>query len=59
MTMQIKTGDRVKFCDKIVRVLKCGNGTSDPSFRLSHFGWIDNDSARNLELVESIPDRFK
>lgn len=36
MTMQIKTGDRVKFCDKIVRVLKCGNGTSDPSFRLSH-----------------------
>ena len=41
MTMQIKTGDRVKFCDKIVRVLKCGNGTSDPSFRLSHFLILD------------------
>lgn len=56
MTMQIKTGDRVKFCDKIVRVLKCGNGVSYPAFRLSHFGWINSDSARNLELVESIPD---
>lgn len=56
METKIKTGDKVKFRNKIVRVLKCGNGTSDPSFRLSHFGWIDSDSARNLELVESIPD---
>lgn len=54
--IQIKTGDRVKFCDKIVRVLKCGNGVSYPAFRLSHFGWIDGNLVNNLELVESIPD---
>lgn len=56
MTTKIKTGDIVKYHGKIVRVLKCGIRVLDPSFRLSHFGWINRDSANSIELVESIPD---
>lgn len=56
MTMQIKTGDRVKFCDTIVRVMERGTIASNPAFRLSGFGWINGDLAKNIELVESIPD---
>lgn len=54
METKIKTGDRVKYRGKIVRVLKCGMRASE--FRLSHFDWIGSESARNIELVESIPD---
>lgn len=56
METKIKTGDRVKYHGKIVRVLKCGMSMSNPSFKLSHFGWVDSDLANSLELVESIPD---
>lgn len=56
MAIQIKTGDRVKFRGKIVRVLKCGMSMSNPSFKLSHFGWVDGNSVNNIKLVESIPD---
>ena len=56
METKIKTGDRVKFRGKIVRVLKCGMSMPNPSFKLSHFGWVDSDLANSLELVESIPD---
>lgn len=56
METKIKTGDIVKYRGKIVRVLKCGMSISNPSFKLSHFGWIGGESARNIELVESIPD---
>ena len=54
--MAIKTGDRVKFHGRTVRVMKCGGNMRDPSFRLPYFGWIDGDLAKNLELVESTPD---
>ena len=56
MTIQIKTGDRVKFCDTIVRVMERGTIASNQAFRLSGFGWSDGDLAKNIELVESIPD---
>lgn len=56
MAIQIKTGDRVKFRGKIVRVLKCGMSMSNPSFKLSHFGWIDDDLVNRIKLVEAIPD---
>ena len=56
METKIKTGDRVKFRGKIVRVLKCGMSMSNPSFKLSHFGWVDGNSVSNIKLVESIPD---
>lgn len=54
MTIKIKPGDIVRYCGEIVRVLQCNIYASE--FRLSHFGWIGSESARNLELVESIPD---
>lgn len=56
MTTKIKTGDRVKYRGKIVRVLKCGMSISNPSFKLSHFGWVDGNSVNNIKLVESISD---
>ena len=56
METKIKTGDRVKFRGKIVRVLKCGMRMPNPSFKLSHFGWVDGNSVNNIKLVESIPD---
>lgn len=56
MAIQIKTGDRVKYRGKIVRVLKCGMSISNPSFKLSHFGWVDGNSVNRIKLVESIPD---
>lgn len=56
METKIKTGDRVKYRGKIVRVLKCGMSMSNPSFKLSHFGWVDGNSVSNIKLVESIPD---
>ena len=56
METKIKTGDRVKFRNRIVRVLKCGMSVSNPSFKLSHFGWIDSDLVNRIKLVESIPD---
>lgn len=56
MTIQIKPGDRVRFCDKIVRVMECGVNISNPAFRLSHFGWVGGDLSQNLEVIESIPD---
>lgn len=54
--IKIKTGDRVKYRGKIVRVMGLDMGASDFEVQLSHFGWIDNDSADNIKLVESIPD---
>lgn len=56
METKIKTGDRVKYRGKIVRVLKCGMSMSNPSFKLSHFGWVDGNSVNRIKLVESIPD---
>lgn len=56
METKIKPGDRVRFCDIIVRVMESGTIASNPAFRLSGFGWIDGDLAKNIELVESIPD---
>lgn len=56
METKIKTGDRVKYRGKIVRVLKCGMRMPNPSFKLSHFGWVDGNSVNNIKLVESIPD---
>lgn len=54
METKIRTGDIVEYQGKIVRVLQCGILASE--FKLSHFGWINSESARNLKLVESIPD---
>ena len=56
METKIKPGDRVRFCDTIVRVMGRGTIASNQAFRLSGFGWIDGDLAKNIELVESIPD---
>lgn len=56
MEIKIKPGDRVRFCDEIVRVMEYRTIMSNPAFRLSRFGWINGDLAKNIELVESIPD---
>ena len=54
--IKIKPGDIVRHRGEIVRVTELDTVASDFRFRLSHFGWIDNQSANRLELVESIPD---
>lgn len=46
----------VRHRGEIVRVMELDTGASDFRFRLSHFGWIGNQSANRLELVESIPN---
>lgn len=56
MTIKIKPGDMVRHRGEIVRVMALDTGASDFRFRLSHFGWIGNQSANRLELVESIPN---
>ena len=56
MTIKIKPGDMVRHRGEIVRVMELDTGASDFRFRLSHFGWIGNQSANRLELVESIPN---
>lgn len=56
MTIKIKPGDMVRHRGEIVRVMGLDTGASDFRFRLSHFGWIGNQSANRLELVESIPN---
>lgn len=56
MTIKIKPGDMVRHRGEIVRVMELDMGASDFRFRLSHFGWIGNQSANRLELVESIPN---
>lgn len=56
MTIKIKPGDIVRYRGEIVRVMGLDMGASDSEVQLSHFGWIDSDSADNIELVESIPD---
>lgn len=56
MVVKIKPGDIVRYRGKIVRVMELDTGASDFEFRLSHFGWIGNQAANRLELIESIPD---
>lgn len=56
MTIKIKPGDMVRHRGEIVRVMELDTGASEFRFRLSHFGWIGNQSANRLELVESIPN---
>lgn len=56
MTIKIKPGDMVRHRGEIVRVMELDTDASDFRFRLSHFGWIGNQSANRLELVESIPN---
>lgn len=56
MEIKIKPGDRVRFCDEIIRVMEYRTIMSNPAFRLSRFGWINGDLAKNIELVESISD---
>ena len=56
MTIKIKPGDMVRHRGEIVRVMELDTGASDFRFGLSHFGWIGNQSANRLELVESIPN---
>ena len=54
MVVKIKPGDIVRYRGEIVRVMELDTGASDFRFRLSHFGWIGNQSVNRLELVESI-----
>lgn len=56
MVVKIKPGDIVRYRGEIVRVMELDTGASDFRFRLSHFGWIGNQSVNRLELVESIPN---
>lgn len=56
MAIKIKPGDMVRHRGEIARVMELDTGASDFRFRLSHFGWIGNQSANRLELVESIPN---
>lgn len=56
MTIKIKPGDIVRYHGKTVRVMGLDMGASYFEVQLSHFGWVDTDSANNIELVESIPD---
>lgn len=56
MVVKIKPGDMVRHRGEIARVMEIDTGAPDFRFRLSHFGWIDNQAANRLELVESIPN---
>lgn len=56
MTMEIKPGDIVRYRGETVRVMLLYTGTSDFEVQLSNSCWVDNDSADNIELVESMPD---
>ena len=56
MAIKIKPGDMVRHRGEIARVMELDTGASDFRFRLSHFGWIGNQSVNRLELVESIPN---
>lgn len=56
MVVKIKPGDIVRYRGEIVRVMELDTGASDFRFRLAHFGWIGNQAANRLELVESIPN---
>lgn len=56
MTTKIKPGDIVRYRGEIVRVMGFDRGFSGFDVQLSQFSWIDNDSADNIELVESVPD---
>lgn len=55
-TIKIKPGDIVRYRGEIVRVMLLYTGTSGFEVQLSNSCWVDNDSADNIELVESIPD---
>ena len=56
MAIKIKPGDMVRHRGEIARVMELDTGASDFRFRLAHFGWIGNQAANRLELVESIPN---